>query len=244
MENTNNDDPTPKLKSSPVPILFIPFSNKDNECNYCGNKYSMTPLFGQMYCKECLFKFIKDTTDDHATYLDVHISKKNGRCIGHLTDICTGNIQEWCKHCSNIVHFKQIITSLSFPKYNKAIEKLEKKCTCEESVYHSETSYVDFIISFGWTESFLTRKPILILHLPWWDAKDNCVVCEQVLNFVSNCQKSCLHCYTTYIGCRYCLTTNIIFGITDKSQCKKCRRVFTINVINIQNIGSENYDIL
>lgn len=34
MENTNNDDPTPKLKSSPIPIFFIPFNNEDNECNY------------------------------------------------------------------------------------------------------------------------------------------------------------------------------------------------------------------
>ncbi|GBB85040.1 hypothetical protein RclHR1_11600005 [Rhizophagus clarus] len=215
MENTNDKDPTPKLKSSPK------------------------------YCKECLFKFIEDTTtDDDATYLDVHIRKDNARYIEHEIDSCTGNIQKWCKDCSNISYFKQVVSPLSFPKYNKAIEKLIIKCpTCGEPVYHSDTSYIDYLISFGWVESFLTRKPILILYLPWWDAKDKCIVCKQVLELFSNCQKSCLHCYTTYIGCRYCLTTNIIFGITDKSQCKKCKRIITINVINIPNIGSGNYEI-
>jgi hypothetical protein len=31
-------------------------------------------------------------------------------------------------------------------------------------------------------------------------------------------------------GCRYCLTTNIIFGITGQSQCKKCKRSVTIDI--------------
>ncbi|GBC18024.2 kinase-like domain-containing protein [Rhizophagus irregularis DAOM 181602=DAOM 197198] len=241
-QDTNNEDPTPKLKSSPIPILFIPFNNKDNKCNYCGNKYSKTLLFSQRYCKKCLFKFIKDTIGDNATYLDVHISKNKTRCIEHEADLCTGNIQEWCKHCSEISYFKQVISPLSFPKYKKEIEKLTIKCDCGESVYHSETSYVDFLISFGQVESFLTKKLIPILYLPWWDAKGICIVCKRFLKLVSNCQKSCSHCYTTFIGCRYCLTTNIIFGITEESQCKKCNRTTTIDT-NIPNIGSGNYDV-
>ena len=69
--NTNNENsfdpnfhPTPKLKCSPVPIRFIPFNNDKNECNYCGIAYSETLLFKQKYCKNCLFWYIKYTTDD------------------------------------------------------------------------------------------------------------------------------------------------------------------------------------
>src|SRR5215470_12278388 len=107
MENTKKEDPMQKLKSSPVPILFIPFNNHENKCSYCENKYSLTLLFEQKYCKNCLFNFIKDIkniTDVNATYLDVHISKNNTRCIGHEVDFCTEIIQEWCKYCSEIVY--------------------------------------------------------------------------------------------------------------------------------------------
>ena len=71
--NTNSEnsfDPTPKLKSSPVPILFIPFDYDENKCNYCGNAYSETLALKQKYCKNCLFWYIKYITDDD-TYLDV-----------------------------------------------------------------------------------------------------------------------------------------------------------------------------
>ncbi|GBC08027.1 hypothetical protein RclHR1_07880001 [Rhizophagus clarus] len=243
MEIADNEDPTPKLKSSPVPILFIPFNNEDNECNYCGNKYFETLLFKQKYCEECLIKFIKDTTNDHATYLDVHIARISTQCIEHNSDLCTGNIREWGKHYSKILHFKQIVLPLIFSRYEKTIKTFIEKYTSGKSGNHSETSYVDFRISSGRVESLLTRKPALILYLPWWDSGDKCIVCEKILNFMSNCQKSCSYCYTTYIGCRYCLTTNIIFGITDRSQCKKCKKIYTINVIDIPNLGSGNYDI-
>ena len=36
--NTNSEnsfDPTPRLKSSPVPILFISFNYDENKCSYC-----------------------------------------------------------------------------------------------------------------------------------------------------------------------------------------------------------------
>ena len=75
-------DPTPKLKSSPIPILFIPFNKRKDKCIHCGDKYSVTILFEQKYCKKCLFWYIKCITDDD-TYLDVHIVTNNTQCIEH-----------------------------------------------------------------------------------------------------------------------------------------------------------------
>ena len=66
VNNENFFDPTPSLKSSPIPILFIPFNDDEDKCNYCEIKYSMTLLFEQKYCKNCLFWYIKDTTGNNA----------------------------------------------------------------------------------------------------------------------------------------------------------------------------------
>ena len=43
------------------------------------------------------------------------------------------------------------------------------------------------------------------------------------------------NCFIIYIGCRYCLMTNIIFGATDQSQCWKCGRIslITFNIVDI-----------
>src|SRR5271154_5809635 len=102
--NNNSFDPTPRLKSSPVPILFIPFNNNENKCNYCGSKYSITLRFKQKYCKNCLFLYIENTTGNNK-YLDIRVSTNNKtQCIEHKstrnTDFCTSNIQDWCKYCS------------------------------------------------------------------------------------------------------------------------------------------------
>src|SRR5687767_7332732 len=49
--------------------------------------------------------------------------------------------------------------------------------------------------------------------------------------------------FTIYIGCRYCLTTNVIFGITDQSQCKKCKRTSFIAIdITLISSGNNNID--
>jgi hypothetical protein len=49
----NTYDPidfTLKLKSSPVPVLFIPLKNNAKKCNYCGIEYSKTlKLFIPVY---------------------------------------------------------------------------------------------------------------------------------------------------------------------------------------------------
>src|SRR5947207_11269653 len=121
MNTSNNSfDPTPRLKSSPVPVSFIPFKNNENNCNYCGNKYSKTLDFKQKYCKNCLFWYIKYTTGNNQ-YLDVYISTNNARCIEHKAtrnNFCTTNIQEWCEHCSEISYFRQVIPNdLSFNHY-------------------------------------------------------------------------------------------------------------------------------
>src|SRR2546429_397481 len=67
-----------------------------------------------------------------------------------------------------------------------------------------------YIISFGWLESNLVDQHIPILYLPWWDSGNICVVCHSNLEFTSDCQKYCTYCYVFYVGCRYCLITNII----------------------------------
>ncbi len=50
-ENSNSFDPTPRLKSSPVSVLFIPFKNSENNCNYCRNEYSKTLKYEQNIVK-------------------------------------------------------------------------------------------------------------------------------------------------------------------------------------------------
>lgn len=58
--NENSFNPTLKLKSSPVPILFIPFNKSEEICNFCENKFSETSYFHQKFCKNCLSKYLED----------------------------------------------------------------------------------------------------------------------------------------------------------------------------------------
>ncbi|PKC72055.1 kinase-like protein [Rhizophagus irregularis] len=270
--NIDSFDFTSKLKSSPVPILFIPFNNNDNICNYCKNEYIETNLFKQKYCKICLIQYIKHMTGKEI-YLDVHI-RGYTQCIEHNkheangnTDCCTRNIHEWCKYCSEISYFKQVVTKSSYISslqsqiedpsdlatiYSKGVNEFADKeefgstiiiksiistllkkgggCEiCRESkLLRSNYSY--YQISYEWKESTITKNPIPILHLPWWDTFDDCVSCNKHLNFVSDCQKWCSYCFIIYSGCRYCLMTNVIFGIIDQTQCNKCKRVSSIDV--------------
>ena len=76
------------------------------------------------------------------------------------------------------------------------------------------------------------KKSIPIIYLPWWHNNSQCNACKSKLTFTSDCQKYCANCFIFYIGCRYCLTTNIIFGPTNQSQCKKCKRISTIDITN------------
>ncbi|RGB33782.1 kinase-like domain-containing protein [Rhizophagus diaphanus] len=183
--NTDNDpfDPTPNLKSSPVPVLFIPFKNNEEKCNYCGNEYSKSLKYDQKYCKNCLFWYVQYITGNNK-YLDAHIITNNSQCIKHKAtrnDFYTTNIQEWCEYCSKILYFIQVVVKNS-------------NCKIVRTIMDASKTY---------------------------------------------CQKWCSRCFIIYTGCRYCLTTNIIFGIADQSQCKKCKRILIIR-IEITDIRSGN----
>jgi len=101
----------------------------------------------------------------------------------------------------------------------------------------------DSPISSEQVESTFIKKPIPVLCLPWWDNKNSCIACNSELEFMSDCQRYCAYCCIIYIGCRYCLTTNIIFGFTDQSQCKKCKRISFIIDMSI-NIDDFLYNLM
>jgi len=65
--NTNNEnsfDPTPKLKSSPIPILFVSFNEYDKNCIYCRNKYTETPFSSRAkVLQNCLSHYLANITD-------------------------------------------------------------------------------------------------------------------------------------------------------------------------------------
>ncbi|RIA87934.1 hypothetical protein C1645_263312 [Glomus cerebriforme] len=224
-----------EISSSDIPIIFTPFNNNENKCHYCNRIYYITYLFQQKYCKHCLYLYIKYTANNNMNNMDiVYINTKYTRL-----DFCTQNIQEWCSDCSEILHFNQIITNHKFNMNYYEKQNVRKVCKlCKKVIYQkiSSNKVIEFRlcsdcyqISSGWKESTST-KPIPILYLPWWDAVGHCIICDQILKFESDSQKWCSHCIIIYNGCRYCLTTNIIFGITDQSQCRKCKRVSFITI--------------
>ena len=53
----NSFDPTPKLKSSPIPILFVPFNLNDEKCFHCGDEYTKT-LFINKNIAKCVYHVI------------------------------------------------------------------------------------------------------------------------------------------------------------------------------------------
>ncbi|RIA83790.1 kinase-like domain-containing protein [Glomus cerebriforme] len=251
-------DPTPRLKSSPIPILFIPFKNNENKCNHCRNEYSESRKLKQKYCKNCLSLYVKNIKGNNNTYLDIYITKHETRIATNdsrietnnsfgLTNFHTRNIQEWCEYCSEVSYFRQVVPNdLSFNPSRKTDCELCGKLISQLSLLKYGCSDC-YLISFGWIESTLNKNTnIPILCLPYWDNYKKCIVCSpshELRCISSDCQKYCLSCYTTYIGCRYCLTTNIIFfGITDQSQCRKCKRISFID-IDIAKVNTGNINI-
>ena len=194
----NSFDPTPKLKSSPIPILFVPFNEYDEDCFNCGDKYTTTYFYYQKYCKKCLSQYITDITDNN-TYLDTCIST-NIECNEHEMrdkESFVQNIQEWCENCSRVSYFKQILSNYSnyYDKYTirSKVYESEKDCKlCRKLVYQYNDTRLNFkvcsncyLISSGQIESTLTKKPIPILYLPWWENRDWCIACHSNLKFMS-----------------------------------------------------------
>jgi hypothetical protein len=247
LNEKNSFDPTPKLKSSPVPIFFVSFNRSDKNCIHCGEEYTLTLIYEQKYCKKCLSCYLINITDNNL-YLDVYLLTKDLECSEHeisKTKI-PRNIQECCRNCLIIISFKQIIDSYSSMSTKiKNVNESERYCKlCGKLLSYQETDYRIklcsncYLISSGCIESTLTKKFISIIYLPWWYTTNKCF-CYEELVFTSDCQKYCRNCFTFFIGCRYCLTTNIIFGITNQSQCKKCEKVSTI-ILDTTKIISNN----
>ncbi|CAB4446065.1 unnamed protein product [Rhizophagus irregularis] len=241
--NYDSFDPTPKLKSSPIPISFVSFNESDLNCihMHCGDSYADTTIGNQYYCKKCLSYYLANITDNNL-YLDVYLLMENLECSEHEISMTnkSQNIQECCRNCLGIFCFKQIPNRSYFNNrgsYNKSFKNViesEKNCKlCGKSMYQGTEKKFTlcsdcYSISSEYVESTLTKKPITILYLPWWLNINSCNSCYISLIFTSDCQKYCENCFTFYIGCRYCLTTNIVFGITNQSQCKKCKRISSI----------------
>jgi hypothetical protein len=253
LNEENSFDPTPKLKSSSVPSFFVSFNWSDENCIYCRDEYTLTLIYDQKYCKKCLSCYLNNITDNNM-YLDVYLLIKDLECSEHKISKTKvpQNIQECCRNCLIIIFFKQINDSyyhyLDSSTKIKNVFESERYCKlCGKSIYQGTEDEIMFkfklcsncyLISSGHIESTLTKKLISIIYLPWWETTNRCF-CYEYLVFTSNCQKYCKNCFTFFIGCRYCLTTNIIFGITNQSQCKKCKRVST----TIFDILSGNSDL-
>ncbi|GBC00653.1 hypothetical protein RclHR1_03930003 [Rhizophagus clarus] len=246
------------IKSSPISIDFIPFSQNDINCIKCGNKYSETLLFGQKYCRRCLSLYINNMTSDNYIYLDLYISTINSQCSEHKARDFFA--QEWCDNCSVISFFKQIPTNslaiydddFSSEEQNiiNIIIENEKNCKfCGKLIYANSLLFEKlklcsdcYPISYEFIVSSTTKETVPIFYLPWWDMCYVCEICKAGLIFDIN-QKWCPRCFIIYSGCRYCLTTNIIFGYTSQSQCKKCNRAMTIALNNTtMSIGNNEID--
>ncbi|CAB5199969.1 unnamed protein product [Rhizophagus irregularis] len=208
----NSFDPTPRLKSSPIPIKFISFNKGDENCICCGEKY-IQPLLIDLECS------------DH------EINKTK---VPQSIQECCGDLK--------ILSFKQILDDHSTfgSKYDK-VYKSEKYCKlCGKSLLHRETYITKelifcsdcYLIFTERMESSLVKKEISIFYIPWWHTAYKCDACYSTLIFTSDCQKYCSNCYIFYVGCRYCLTTNIIFGPTGQTQCKKCKRISFISCLD------------
>src|SRR6266542_2864127 len=99
LNDENSFDPTPKLKSSPVPIFFVSFNDTDENCIYCKEKYMKTSRF-QKYCKKCLSCYLTNITDNNI-FLDVYLYKEDLECNEHkiIRTKVSQNIQEF-RNCS------------------------------------------------------------------------------------------------------------------------------------------------
>src|SRR4051812_32088346 len=116
-------NPTPQLKSSLDPILFIPFNNKEDKCFRCMTPYSKTLIYDQKYCKNCLFWYANAAENDDIILDVLYISVPSRSQV-----LYTRNIKEWRDGCSEILYFRQVSPGIC----SKIIDR-EKRCVlCEE----------------------------------------------------------------------------------------------------------------
>src|SRR5688572_26805684 len=104
------------------------------------------------------------------------------------------NIQECCRNCLEILCFKQIPKNRIYGyKNDNLINNVvisEKNCKLCGKAFHKTFDKFAlcsdcYVISSGYTESTLTKKPIPIIYLPWWYNLPNCEACYSKLKFTT-----------------------------------------------------------
>jgi hypothetical protein len=174
LDDENSFDPTPKLTSSPIPILFVSFNEGDQNCFSCGDDYAKSFFFNKRYCKKCLLSYLSKLTDDNM-YLDMCM------CIMNLEDSKNEMSRNKELHTYiEVSYFKQVPFTADYYHYipsdemgtiDKIIES-EKDCKLCGKLMHkykypSLLEYWEFkfklcsncyLISSGWVESILTKQ--------------------------------------------------------------------------------------
>ncbi|PKY59584.1 hypothetical protein RhiirA4_482440 [Rhizophagus irregularis] len=202
---SNDFNPTPKLKSSPIPILFISFNRYDTNCIHCGEEYTKALLYyDRRYCKNCLSCYLINITDNNM-YLDAYYTM-DLECSEHeIRSDEPQVIQECCRNCLKVLCFKQIpnpfiLNDFSYENLCNSVIEIEEYCKlCKKSLYQGSNSYNSvskfklcsdcYLISSEYIESTLTKKLIPIIYLPWWHNISCCDACNKPLTLTSDCQK-------------------------------------------------------
>ncbi|CAB4410444.1 unnamed protein product [Rhizophagus irregularis] len=151
LTNTNDEnsfDPTPRLKSSPIPINFVPFNIWEKKCFNCGEYYIKTHYHDQNYCKKCLLNYLTNITDNNI-YLDVYVFTRNLECNEHEI--------KYVVNIMDVLDSYQIIYDiLESEKYYKLCGKLYQG---NDNMFKFKLCSDCYLISSGYVESALTKKP-------------------------------------------------------------------------------------
>ncbi|UZO03533.1 uncharacterized protein OCT59_023940 [Rhizophagus irregularis] len=170
-----------------LPIMFIPFNNNEDECHYCNRKYDKLDSFEPKFCHYCL-RF-------HINFIAKNIKYTiKDMYICDIINTCKHKRQEWCEICTTILFFDIIVINYTknnrFCDYENIIESRKDCKLCGKLIY--EQTSIDseyklcsncYKISFECVKSTLIEKAILILYLLWWDAYNQCIVCNKLLEF-------------------------------------------------------------
>jgi hypothetical protein len=142
----------------------------------------------------------------------------------------SNKIRDWNVCCWNSLNYKRSTTRYLFD-VEEHIQTIQSEIYKNLIYYHISFKKSDYnLVSCGSIGLSLTKEMIPILHLPWWDTFSICTACRQKLEYISDFQKWCSRCFIIYSGCRYCLTTSIIYEFTNQSQCIKCKRTESVHI--------------